>query len=121
MSKKQFPSDILEQAIDVQEAWNNIDAGLEYGTLTVGALAADINTLRGLDHSVSSLESQLTEIRNQREAICIAAWDKIKRVRAGVKATFGDDSSQYEMIGCKRLSDRKSPRRTPQPAQAPSA
>jgi hypothetical protein len=38
-------------------------------------------------------------------------WDKVKRVRAGVKANYGDDSSQYEMVGGTRLSERKSPTR----------
>jgi hypothetical protein len=36
-----------------------------------------------------------------------AAWDKVKRARAGVKAAYGDDSSQFEMIGGTRTSDRK--------------
>jgi hypothetical protein len=38
-------------------------------------------------------------------------WDKVKRVRAGVKANYGDDSSQYEMVGGTRLSERKPPTR----------
>jgi hypothetical protein len=36
-----------------------------------------------------------------------SAWDKVKRARAGVKAAYGDDSSQFEMIGGTRTSDRK--------------
>ena len=118
MSRKNYPPDLLQQAVDVQEAWNNIDDGLAYGTLTVGALATDITQMRSLDHSISNMESQLTELRNRREAVCLAAWDKVKRARAGVKATFGDDSTQYEMIGGTRLSDRKPVRRTPQPVAA---
>jgi hypothetical protein len=38
-------------------------------------------------------------------------WDKVKRVRAGVKSIYGDDSSEWEMIGGTRLSERKSPTR----------
>ena len=34
-------------------------------------------------------------------------WDKVKRVRAGVKANYGDDSQQFEMIGGTRTSERK--------------
>lgn len=30
-------------------------------------------------------------------------WDKVKRVRNSVKANYGDDSSQYEMVGGMRL------------------
>jgi hypothetical protein len=38
-------------------------------------------------------------------------WEKVKRVRAGVKGNYGDGSSQYEMVGGTRLSERKSPKR----------
>jgi hypothetical protein len=121
MPNRRYPYDVLEQAIAVQEAWGQIDEHLAFGPLTMTALANDITQLRSLDHSIASLESKLTELENQREEACADTWDKVKRARAGVKAAFGDDSSQFEMIGGTRLSDRKSPRRTPQPAQAPSA
>lgn len=83
----------------------------------MAALVTDIAQMRSLDHTLSSLETQLTEVRNRREAVCQAAWDKVKRVRAGIKASFGDDSMQYEMIGGKRLSDRKPARRAPAPVE----
>jgi hypothetical protein len=121
MPNRRYPYDVLEQAIAVQEAWSQIDDHLAFGPLTMTALANDISQLRSLDHSIASLESKLTELENQREEACANTWDKVKRARAGVKAAFGDDSSQFEMIGGTRLSDRKSPRRTPQPAQAASA
>jgi hypothetical protein len=115
MTPKNTPPDVLEQAVDVHEAWRQIDEQLAYGPLTLGALALNIAELRNLDHTIASLESQLTNARNRREAMCQATWDKVKRVRAGVKATFGDDSIQYEMMGLKRLSDRKPVRRSPLP------
>jgi hypothetical protein len=123
MTAKQFPTDILEQAIDAQEAWGQIDEGLVYGNVSLAALVTDIAQIRTLDHTLSNLETQLTEVRNRREAVCQAAWDKVKRVRAGIKASFGDDSTQYEMIGGKRLSDRKPVRRAPalQPDVLPGA
>jgi hypothetical protein len=117
MPTKQFPTDILTQAIDVQEAWSQIDNELAFGNVNVPALVTDIAQIRSLEHTVSSLESQLTEVRNRREAACQSAWDKVKRVRAGIKANFGDDSSQYEMIGGTRVSDRKPVRRTATPVQ----
>ena len=42
------------------------------------------------------LEAQLTDKRNQRDALYTAIWDKVKRVRNGMKAIYGDDSSQYK-------------------------
>jgi len=119
MSKQRFPSDILEQAIDVQEAWGQIDEGLAYGNVSLAALVTDIAVMRSLDHTLSSLETQMTEVRSKRDAVCQAAWDKVKRARAGIKASFGDDSTQYEMIGGKRLSDRKPVRKSPLPVEQP--
>ena len=112
MGKKLFPTDILSQAIEVQAAWSQIDEGLAFGQLNMGALVMDMNGMRKLEHSLATLQTQLTELRNQRDALGQSTWDKVKRARAGVKANFGDDSSQYEMVGGTRLSDRKSPRRT---------
>jgi hypothetical protein len=31
----------------------------------------------------------------------------VKRVRNAIKGTYGDDSSQYEMVGRVRMSERK--------------
>jgi hypothetical protein len=35
----------------------------------------------------------------------------MKRIRSVIKGTYGDDSSQYELVGGTRLSDRKPYRR----------
>jgi|SRR5687768_3421317 len=112
MPTKQFPTDILSQAIDTQEALVHIDNDLSFGNVNVATLATDIAQIRSFDHTQSNLETQLTDIRAMREAVCQSAWDKVKRARAEIKANFGDDSRQYEMIGGTRVSDRKSTRRT---------
>jgi hypothetical protein len=36
-------------------------------------------------------------------------------VRSGVKAIYGDDSLQYEMVGGTRLRERKTPVAKPKP------
>ena len=113
MTKSRFPTDILSQAIDTQEAWGQIDENLAFGAVNMAALVTDIARIRSLDHTLASLESQLTDVRTRREAVCQSTWDKVKRARGGVKAYFGDDSRQYEIIGGTRLSDRKPVRRTP--------
>src|SRR3972149_11255307 len=87
------------------------------GILGAGTLTMDINQARGIEEQMTNLENQLTNLRNQRDAINQFLWDKVKRGRAGVKANYGDDSSQYEMVGGTRLSERKSARRrTAEPA-----
>jgi hypothetical protein len=112
MAKRILPTDVLEQAASIQDAWMRIDAKMAFGPLNLNALIKDIDTLRGVEADLVSLENQMVALRNQRDALQAAAWDKVKRFRAGVKASYGDDSSEYEQVGGTRMSDRKSPRRT---------
>ena len=118
MSKK-IPTDILDQAIAVQDAWSQIDENLAFGTLNMSALVMEINGLRSVELSLVSLENQMTEMRDKRDTLEEALWDKVKRIRGGVKAVYGDDSTQYNIIGGTRLSDRKPMRKSPLPVEQP--
>ena len=84
MSKKIYPTDVLEQAQSVFAIWNQIDASLTFG-------------------------AQTTDVRNQCDASLLELRDTVKRVRNRGKATYGDDSPEYEMIGGTRVSERKTP------------
>jgi hypothetical protein len=116
MPGKPYRPNVLEQAQTVVSAWNQIGATVTFGTLTPGNLTTDITAATALEASMASLEAQLTDARNKRDALYVGLWDKLKRVRNGVKANYGDDSSQYEMVGGTRLSERKSPARRAVPA-----
>jgi hypothetical protein len=107
MSKKLYPTDVLEQAQSVLAAWNQIDSEVTFGSLNNAALTTDVTQASQLLTEMNTLEAQITDLRNQRDALYQEMWDKVKRVRNGVKANYGDDSSQYEMVGGTRLSERK--------------
>ncbi len=111
MASKPFPSDVVKQGQDVLNAWNQIGAAVTVGELTWALLESDVNAATTLESEMGMLEAQLTDKRNQRDALYANIWDKVKRVRNGMKAIYGDDSSQYEMIGGTRTSERKSPTR----------
>ena len=111
MPAKAYPTDVLEQAQSVLDAWNQIDPKVTFGDLTCEALSGDITQASSIQSQMNTLEAQLTDLRNQRDALYEAVWEKVKRVRAGVKGQYGDDSSQYEMVGGTRLSERKTPAR----------
>jgi hypothetical protein len=117
MTKKLFPTNLINQAISVQDAWGRIDAQLTFGNLSIGALGTDINSLRQVEAELAGLENQLTDMRNRRDAFQQSTWDKVKRVRASIKGVYGDDSPQYELVGGTRLSDRKPIRKSPLPAE----
>jgi hypothetical protein len=107
MPNKPFPSDVLAQAQDVLAGWAQIGATVAFGTLTSALLTTDVTACGPLDVEINKLEKQLADKRNQRELLCTAIWDKVKRARASVRGIYGDDSTQYELIGGTRMSDRK--------------
>ena len=64
----------------------------------------------------SRTDAQIIDLRNKRDVIYDRLWDKTRRVRNAVKGLYGDDSSEYEMVGGKRISERKPPVRKPKTA-----
>ena len=112
MSHRSYPTDVEEQARTVVEAWKNIDPEFKVGDLTFTDVETNISMVAPLLVQIDSLETELVDLRNQRDALLKDLWDSVKRVRAAVKGTFGDDSSEYEMVGGTRLSERKRPTRS---------
>jgi hypothetical protein len=98
MPRKPFPPDVIKQARDVAVAWKEIEAPMFFGPVSATALRENINASSTLQAQISVLEIQLAELCNQRDASNKSLWEKVKRVRAGVKASYGDDSQQYKMI-----------------------
>lgn len=109
MPAKPYPTDVIEQAQSVMNAWKQIDAALTLGNMNVETFTTQIAQTADTASQINSLETQLTNLRNQRDTQMADLWDKVKRVRTGVKSFYGDDSSQYEMIGGTRASERKAP------------
>jgi hypothetical protein len=95
----------------VLEAWKKIEAVSALGDLTPAAFAAHTEQAQTIQANLDALEAQLTDLRNRRDQTLATIWNDVKRVRAGMKAIYGDDSSQYEMVGGTRKSERKKPTR----------
>ena len=115
MSRKYYPSNVIERAQNVLVGWSQVSTALAFGTLNSAALTADVTAAAPIEAEISKLEKQLADKRNQRDVLYVEVWDKVKRVRAGVKANYGDDSQQYKMVGGTRTSERKNPCRTAVP------
>ena len=105
---RKYPSDVLEEAQTILSAWNFVGATTTLGTLLPASISADVTASAPIEAQIASLESQLTDARNKRDALYDGLWQKLIRVRLAAKVTFGDDSSQYELFGGTRRSDRKS-------------
>jgi len=117
MARKPYPSNIIKQAKTVLDKWKQINPSMTLGDLTQAGLEANLNKELSIQSHMTALKAELTDLQNQHDATCTDIWDQVKRVRSGVKAVYGDDSSQYEMIGGTRRSERKRPiRKTVTPA-----
>ena len=119
MARKPYPPNTIKQAQTVLDKWKQINPSMTLGDLTQAALEANMNKELSIQSRITTLKTELTDQQNQRDAVCSEIWEQIKRVRGGVKAIYGDDSSQYEMIGGTRRSERKRPVR--KAASAPPA
>lgn len=111
MNERNYPANVLAQAKVLAQALKNIDPAFRVGELTRAALEADLAKTAAIQNTLHTLEIQLADQRNQRDAQYAEMWKKVKRLRAGIKAIYGDDSSEYEMAGGTRLSERKPRRR----------
>jgi hypothetical protein len=101
------PTDIVSQVNAVLEAWKKVEPSGQFGDLTQAKMAVDLAQNEPLQTEISALEAELTRARNKRDALYTLLWDEIKRVRNSVKGIYGDDSTEYEMVGGTRKSDRK--------------
>ena len=104
---KSYPTDALSKLKTAISIWKSIDPALKIGKLSVAELETTLARGEALRQEIASLETQLTDLRNKRDDVYAAGWKEVTRLRAGVKAIYGDDSSEYEMVGGTRLSERK--------------
>jgi hypothetical protein len=104
---KPYPTDLVRKLQTAVVTWKNIDPALKLGNLSLAEMEATWERCEALTREIGSLETQLTDLRNQRDEAYGIGWSYITRMRAGIKGIYGDDSSEYEMAGGTRRSERK--------------
>lgn len=104
---KPYPTDILNKLQTSIASWQAIDPTLKFGDLSLEKMQAALERGESLRNQIDALETQLTDLRNQRDEAYHTGWKYINRLRDGVKGFYGDDSSEYEMVGGTRRSERK--------------
>ena len=79
--------------------------------ITVVAYEAAINNTAAVEESHQQLAAQMDDSSNRFDAQdgVLADWNR--RVLSAVEAQYGPDSSEYEMVGGTRKSERKKPTR----------
>jgi hypothetical protein len=81
-------------------------------------LQAALERGQSLKNEIGALEVQLVDLRNQRDEVFRTGWEYVIRLRAGIKGFYGDDASQYELVGGTRRSERKPHPKRPKAAPA---
>jgi hypothetical protein len=112
MRRKLYPINVLSRAKSITVAWGQIGASVTIGNLNHKVFTADITQAEAIEERIRLAELQLANLRNERDDLYLSLWDKVKRIYAGVKALYGDDSTQYEMVGRTPASKRKRHSRT---------
>ena len=107
-------NELIAEGQKALDGWKAIDPNMVIGSFKQADFQTDLQQAAALITQLDDLEARLIDLRNQRDAMGDKIWDETKRVKMGIKAIYGDDSSEYEMIGGTRTSDRKkAPRAKP--------
>jgi hypothetical protein len=114
MATKYSAANVLPVADKVNDTWaENPDFMLGSVTLTMFTKARDdAATANSL---VETKRVELSGLMNDRDDKLKVLQDLVTRARAGFKATYGGDSTQYEQAGGTRASERKPATRKPKP------
>lgn len=97
---------LLKEAGKVQQALEKIREGLP-DSISAAEMGTRIDALEAKVGELDALNAERTRLVNEKGAQADDLSDYIVRVRAAVKGIFGTDSTEYEMVGGTRLSERK--------------
>ena len=115
--RKRTSSQTLEKARHVLAGLKQITPKPEFGPeLTEVLFEAEVN---GFTHDLEAFNGALAEVDDQQNHLDDREQglsDFTQRIQAAVKALHGPDSSEYEVIGGVRRSDRKRRARKPKPS-----
>jgi hypothetical protein len=107
MRRKLYPINVLKRANHIATAWEQIGTDETIGSVPHRDFTADIMQAGIIEAQIREAEIKLSALRNERDAHYLCLWGKVKRVYDSVKGIYGDDSSQYEMVGRTPASKRK--------------
>lgn len=114
MGKGSIPK-LLQEAGQVKEALEKIGKPLPGGVTAKlgGELIAGLN---GAISKLDNLNAERKKLVNEKGDSAKTLRAFITKARLAIKVECGDDSSEYDMAGGTRKSERKKPVRKPKPA-----
>ena len=110
MARKRRTSQVLEVARQRLAGLKSIETEPDFGgDLTVTAFAAKVNGFTGNLGTYNEHLAAIDEEQNAIDAEEEELRDWSSRWLSAIEAKHGRDSSEYEMVGGTRTSDRKKP------------
>ena len=108
------PQELQKQVDLVIRLWT-ANPEVKLKDVTLEQFQAQVVRFEPVLTAIAVKEEELTPLRNDRDALVDYFNDVIVRFRSGVRAYFGGDSTEYELAGGTRSSERKPRRLKSQP------
>ena len=86
---KPYPADVLHQMNAAIASWQAIDPTLKFGDLSLEMMQSVLEQGHAFRNRINVLETQLTDLRNQRDEVYNTGWKYINRLRDGICGHYG--------------------------------
>lgn len=116
MIGKSIPK-LLQEARKIKEALETIPQESLPPGMSVAELEARITNLETVVRELDTLAAERTRLVNSKGDYATTLNDYLIQLRFSIRGVFGSDSSEYEMMGGTRKSERKKPKRKPETPQ----
>lgn len=98
---------LITDANRIVDTWT-ANPDFKLGTVTLETFTAAREALNTADETVEAKRTELSGLVNARDSRARELIDLVTRAKAGFKAVYGGDSTQYEQAGGTRSSERSS-------------
>ena len=100
------PADVVADADNILKVWS-VNAEFKLKDVTLGQFQQDRDDLANLLAELKRKDDEMTPLRNRRDDLTAKINSACTRARSGIKGYFGEDSTEYELAGGTRASERK--------------
>jgi hypothetical protein len=115
MLKKSIPK-LLQEAHEIKQALEQMGESVPVG-ISASEMSDRIAALEAIVSEINKVNANKTQLVNSKGDIAQRVSDYIVQVRSVVKGISGPNSSEYEMVGGTRASERKKPKRKDKPTE----
>ena len=109
MAKKNSETDVLSEAQSIAKViapFTELPSRIDRS-----AFESQISQLDDHLRTVDTIKKQLTAAVNEKDAVLKDVKAQMVDIREAVKGSYGSDSTEYELVGGTRKSERKKPGR----------